>query len=122
MGEPLEKMASCREEAGQPSLVAEAPTACHGCGAALCLRKQVVNLALGNSDPMYCLGCLGAESSQGAEAVLLALKGYVLARRCFAGQWLRYPDRRCCPDPRGCFPDTCFSGQPGAVEGGRERR
>ena len=85
-----------------------APLDCSVCGAALCIRKQVINLALGNTEIMKCLLCLGQESGQGAEGVLLGLKGYIRGRECFRKPWDRYRTVEYCPDRQGCFPSSCF--------------
>jgi ubiquitin C-terminal hydrolase len=90
-------------------LIAEAPTSCVQCKAPLCLRKQVINLALGNTDDMLCLECLGKDSSQKAIDVLAGIQPYLLSRDCFAKQWQRYADDSFCPDPLGCFPAACFA-------------
>ncbi len=89
-------------------LIEEAPVACARCGALLCLRKQVINLALGNDQAMHCLNCLGEEMGQAPEAVLKRLKDYVDGRDCFKKQWVKYETRDWCPDPSGCFPGDCF--------------
>ena len=85
------------------------PAFCSKCKQALCLRKQVMNLTVGNTDEMFCLECLGAESDRKAVEVLLTLKGYALNRECFLKQWRRYESVEDCPDREGCFPDQCFS-------------
>ena len=73
------------------------------------MRKQVMNLTLGNTDEMLCLVCMGNESDRKAVEVLLTLKGYALSRECFAKQWRLYQTVADCPDREGCFPDQCFS-------------
>jgi hypothetical protein len=89
-----------------------APTECDACGAPLCLRKQVINLALGNTDEMLCLECLGKDNDQSAQEVLESVKEYVYRRECFRKEWLRYPSVKHCPDRKGCFPDACFKNNP----------
>lgn len=86
------------------------PTNCHRCGAALCLRKQVVNLALGNTDELSCLVCLGQDSQRPAVDVLENIMGYINSRECFSKEWVKYKDKTYCPDPVNCYPDTCFGG------------
>lgn len=81
---------------------------CSKCGAALCLRKQVVNLALGLTDQMLCLTCLAAENEQTTAEVLDGIKDYILSRECFAKQWKRYTSVEYCPDRAGCIPAQCF--------------
>ncbi len=90
-------------------LLDDLPTECCDCGASLCLRKQVVNLALGNTDDMYCLKCLGAQMNCTEQAVLENSAGYIQGRDCFRKEWKRYVDRSYCPDEAGCIPDLCFS-------------
>jgi hypothetical protein len=85
------------------------PALCSKCKRVLCLRKQVMNLAVGNIDEMFCLECLGEESGRKALEVLLTLKGYALNRECFLKQWRGYESEADCPDPGGCFPGQCFS-------------
>lgn len=85
-----------------------APDNCSKCGARLCLRKQVINLALGIEELMLCLECLGKENNKPPEQVLGGIKSYILGRECFAKQWRRYPGKEYCPDPQTCFPGTCF--------------
>jgi hypothetical protein len=89
-------------------LVAEAPGQCARCRAALCLRKQVMNLALGNTDEMYCLDCLSQENGQPPDVVLNKLLDYIQGRDCFAKEWVRYTGVDYCPDRAGCLPDVCF--------------
>lgn len=88
-----------------------APSVCSKCGLALCLRKQVCNLTVGNVDEMLCLKCLAEDSQRPPVDVLLTLKGYALKRECFSKEWRRYESRAECPDPGGCFPDQCFRGE-----------
>ncbi|HEY9717812.1 MAG TPA: hypothetical protein V6C69_10110 [Trichormus sp.] len=89
-------------------LIEDAPTSCSQCGQALCVRKQVINLALGNTETMQCLVCLSAACGSTAAAMLDNTRGYVLERECFRKPWQRYRDRHDCPDPDGCIPDVCF--------------
>lgn len=90
-------------------LVEGAPRVCHRCSAPLCLRKQVLNLALGQTDGMLCLTCLAADNDQKVEDVLSGLQDYVQSRDCFAKQWKRYLSVEYCPDQAGCIPSTCFA-------------
>lgn len=86
-----------------------APTVCFDCGTVLCLRKQVINLALGNTEKMWCLWCLAGHNRQQPEDVLARMKHYLKGRECFASQWNKYRTINYCPDPNGCLPDTCFA-------------
>jgi hypothetical protein len=92
----------------EKQFVTSAPRYCSSCRAPLCLRKQVVNLALGNTDEMFCLVCLGAESSRSPQEVVANLTGYIMSRECFRKEWVRYKDVSYCPDPMNCCPNTCF--------------
>lgn len=60
---------------------------CQACGAPLCLRKQLVNLALGSVESMSCLVCLGAQTGKSQAEVLTAIRPYILNRECFAKKW-----------------------------------
>ncbi|MBX9947787.1 MAG: hypothetical protein K2Y39_01360 [Candidatus Obscuribacterales bacterium] len=68
-----------------------------------------MNLTVGNTDELFCLVCLGAESDRKPVEVLLTLKGYALGRECFAKEWRRYAQEEDCPDRLGCFPGDCFA-------------
>jgi hypothetical protein len=89
-------------------LVDGAARVCHKCQAPLCLRKQVINLALGLTDEMMCLNCLASENGQDAREVLEGLQDYIQSRECFAKQWRRYETLEYCPDATGCVADVCF--------------
>src|SRR5207237_4471832 len=89
-------------------LVEGAATACCQCGAALCLRKQVLNLAVGNDEKMLCLVCLSQESQQTPQELLAGMKLYIQGRDCFRKEWVRYLDVNFCPARESCFPGICF--------------
>ncbi|HEY9793232.1 MAG TPA: hypothetical protein V6D22_22720 [Candidatus Obscuribacterales bacterium] len=93
----------------QHPLVDGAPKQCHRCRQALCLRQQVINLALGDTDEMLCLSCLATENNQSQDALLTRVKHYIQKRDCFAKQWSRYPSQQYCPYPQNCVPGACFS-------------
>lgn len=84
-------------------------SSCCQCGASLCVRKQVINLALGNTDRLKCLVCLAQEFDSSAIDVLNNTRGYVLGRACFLKEWQRYHNRNDCPEPLSCIPDVCFA-------------
>ena len=90
-------------------IIQGAPTLCFRCEAPLCLRKQVINLALGCDIQMLCLNCLSFDSHQGASQIMDRVKGYILNRDCFHREWVRYTTRASCPDPHGCLIDQCFA-------------
>jgi hypothetical protein len=82
---------------------------CSRCGKALCLRQQVLNLALGAEQDLLCLGCLARENSKEPGELLADLGPYVLSRECFAKQWRLYKSDADCPDRLACLPKECFS-------------
>jgi hypothetical protein len=90
-------------------LVDGAPLTCHTCGAPLCLRKQMINLAVGNVEDMFCLLCLAKDSSQSPQELLAGLSLYINKRDCLRKEWARYTDVSYCPDRLGCLPDICFA-------------
>jgi len=89
-------------------LIAELSSNCASCGKMLCLRQQVINLALGYTEELRCLICLAREHDQTPEALLSTTKDYVMRRDCFAKEWIKYKTRDYCPDKIGCIPDVCF--------------
>jgi hypothetical protein len=89
-------------------LVQGAPVACAGCSAPLCLRKQVLNLAVGNIDVMFCLQCLAQQSDQAPDELLAGMKLYVLGRDCLKKEWHKYESEDFCPAPESCYPSICF--------------
>jgi hypothetical protein len=90
-------------------LVDGAPVACENCSAPLCLRKQVLNLAVGNIEAMHCLRCLGMESEQEPDEMLAGMKLYVLSRDCLRKEWEKYECASYCPQPESCYPSICFA-------------
>ncbi len=82
---------------------------CHGCGKDLCLRQQVLNLALGSEQDLLCLACLAAEHGKSRAEMLADLGPYVVSRECFLKEWSKYADVEDCPDRTGCLPKNCFS-------------
>ena len=87
---------------------------CSLCGAALCLRKQVVNLMLDNIQEMYCLECLGKMNAKEPREILTTAQSYIMQRECFRKEWIKYENRSQCPEPTGCFINDCFGS---AIEG-----
>ncbi len=81
---------------------------CHNCSEKLCLRERTINLAMGNTDIMYCLVCLGLRESKAPEEILAKIKKYILARECFRKEWVKYQDASDCPKPKTCYPQICF--------------
>lgn len=89
--------------------VDDVPTQCSKCGAALCLRKQVINLALGNVEAVYCLDCLAVIEQEAPQKLISGLAGYIMGRDCFRKEWVRYKGVEDCPQPSTCIPETCFN-------------
>ncbi len=84
---------------------------CADCGEKLCLREKTINLALGNTEIMYCLNCLGARENKNPEEILAKIKKYIMTRECFYKEWIKYKDISYCPKSERCFPNTCFGKQ-----------
>lgn len=81
---------------------------CSGCSRPLCIRQQVINLALGYIESMSCLFCLAKETNNEPEQIIENLAPYIDGRECFRKSWIRYESVQHCPDPLGCLPDACF--------------
>ncbi len=90
-------------------LIPGTPVVCCQCASSLCLRKQVLNLALGETEKFLCLFCLAAAHQQPPEELLQQMRDYVLSRDCFKKQWQRYLSVEYCPCPNDCLPDHCFA-------------
>jgi hypothetical protein len=91
------------------SLSRELPFDCVDCGEFLCLREKTINLALNNTEIMYCLKCLGLRENKNPEELLAKIKKYIMARDCFKKEWIKYKDISFCPKQLTCFPNTCFA-------------
>lgn len=89
-------------------LLNEVSSVCCKCQAPLCLRQQVLNLALGEDEEVMCLECLAADNNKSRSELLENLATYIANRECFAKPWLRYASVDFCPDPLGCIPAVCF--------------
>lgn len=105
-------MSTSENKAPSVPLVEGAPTACKSCQAVLCLRQQVVNLALGQVDVMSCLHCLAVENEQSEADVLENIVPYILSRDCFAKEWRRFSGVEDCPVPGGCHSVLCSKTSP----------
>jgi hypothetical protein len=92
----------------QVPLIEGMPTLCSRCQAPLCLRKQVINLALGSPAQMLCLSCLAAKMHKSESQLVSEIKKYILSRDCFAKEWKRYKSQDNCPDPYNCVIEQCF--------------
>jgi hypothetical protein len=91
-------------------LIEGLPGLCARCEAPLCVRKQVLNLALGNTDELLCLKCLAIDNENTQEGVLTGLGEYIQTRDCFRKEWVKYRGVEDCPDRKGCIPAVCFAG------------
>lgn len=89
-------------------LIEGIPTACRECAGDLCLRQQVLNMALGFTESLLCLHCLAKENGKEPDEMLGDLKVYIYSRECFKSQWIKYLDESYCPSPKGCYPSVCF--------------
>lgn len=65
-------------------------------------------MALGNSEIMYCLGCIAGMNNQEPKQVLVTTKEYIASRQCFAKEWHKYKSQSDCPEPNTCFIGECF--------------
>lgn len=84
-------------------LVQEGPSTCGNCQDTLCLREKIINLALGHTEIMYCLICLGKRESKEPEEILSKVKKYIMARECFHKEWIKYDDISLCGKPKTCL-------------------
>lgn len=84
-------------------------SSCCRCQSPLCLRQQVLNLALGADKDLMCLACLASDNGQDREQLLAQLGPYVVSRECFLKEWSKYKSEEACPDREGCLPKSCFS-------------
>lgn len=92
-------------------LMPDMPAQCRRCQSALCLRQQVLNLALGEDSELLCLNCLAQDNDSEPQKLLKDVGAYVRGRECFAKEWDKYRDCGFCPSPATCYPDICFVGQ-----------
>lgn len=99
---PVESLAEMSET------VEEKAFNCSQCGQKLCLRKQVINYALGHEEPLFCLKCLAVDADSSEAEILIGIRDYILGRQCFSKEWVKYQDRSFCPCPDNCIPDVCF--------------
>lgn len=92
---------------------------CKQCLAPLCLRQQVLSLALGEEEPL-CLNCLAADNGGSRETLLERTRDYVLSRECFNKSWSQYESVDFCPDQNGCLPAICFKTTTAAEKRGHD--
>lgn len=60
---------------------------CDRCGAPVCERVQIMNLALNYVETLFCLHCLAGEQDLTEAAMAEFAKAYVHARECFKTPW-----------------------------------
>lgn len=77
---------------------------CDRCGAPVCERVQVMNLALDYVDELFCMDCLAAEQDMEPAALAEFAKEYVYARECFKTPWDNF-NAKICPkiEQQQCF-------------------
>lgn len=68
---------------------------CDRCGAPLCERVQIMNLALNYVDEVYCLQCLASEQGLNEAELAAFAKSYVYARECFKTPWDNFKAKDC---------------------------
>lgn len=61
--------------------------ACDRCGALVCERVQIMNLALDNVEELFCLACLAEEQDMEQPALAEFARDYVYSRECFKTPW-----------------------------------
>lgn len=69
---------------------------CDRCGAPVCERVQLMNLALSYEEELFCLDCLSAEQSMSPAELADFAKSYVYSRDCFKNPWMKF-DATPCP-------------------------
>ena len=68
---------------------------CDRCGAPVCERVQIMNLALDNVDELFCLVCLAEEQEMGPVELAEFAKAYVYSRECFKTPWDAFKAKSC---------------------------
>jgi hypothetical protein len=89
-------------------LLPEPPGECASCSQTVCLRQQLISMALGYTEKTLCLICLSNEMGRTREDILETVLPFIEKRDCFAKPWNRYENVNYCPFPKACIPDTCF--------------
>jgi hypothetical protein len=89
-------------------LLPEPPHVCASCESKVCLRQQLISMALGYTEKTLCLVCLAADTGRTREDVLETVLPFISKRDCFLKPWNRYENVDYCPAPTSCIPDTCF--------------
>src|SRR4051794_9740319 len=60
---------------------------CDRCGAPVCGRMQIMNLALDFVEELFCLACLASEQDMAEAELADFAKAYVYSRECFLTPW-----------------------------------
>ena len=68
---------------------------CDRCGAAVCERVQIMNLALNYVEDLYCLACLAEEQGMSQPELAEFAKEYVHSRECFNTPWDAFNAKPC---------------------------
>lgn len=89
-------------------LLPEPPANCASCAEEVCLRQQLISMALGYADKTLCLVCLAADTGRSREDVLETVLPFISKRDCFLKPWRRYENVDYCPFVDKCIPKTCF--------------
>ncbi|MBX9687476.1 MAG: hypothetical protein K2X27_12285 [Candidatus Obscuribacterales bacterium] len=89
-------------------LLPEPPGFCANCNEEVCLRQQLISMALGYAELTYCLKCLAADTARTREDVLETVLPFIWKRDCFLKPWNRYENQDYCPFADSCIPSTCF--------------
>lgn len=69
---------------------------CDQCGAAVCERVQLMNLALDYVEDLYCLPCLASLQDMEPPELAEFAKDYIESRDCFKTPWRKF-DAAPCP-------------------------
>jgi hypothetical protein len=77
---------------------------CDQCGAPVCERVQLMNLALDYVEDLYCLQCLANEQGMPQPELAEFAKDYVQSRECFKTPWDKFNASTCPKLPLGqCY-------------------
>lgn len=68
---------------------------CDMCGAPVCERLQLMNLALGYEESLCCLDCLAQQQEMPPAELAEFAKSYVHSRDCFKNPWLKFNAAPC---------------------------
>lgn len=68
---------------------------CDLCGAPVCERVQLMNLALNYEEELFCLDCLAKEQDMAPAELADFAKSYVYSRDCFKNPWMKFNATTC---------------------------